>query len=240
MKSLIISTILCIVEAAQQGAITEPQTTSSLSNILDFLYKISMPTIALCNLIFIIMMHWSKRVNDENKDLEERQRRERSLRIDYLKTIVYEHNLPRLYSFFSSLKDELQKAKDKNSNRSDIERAIQDLFKSFRSDFIVILSAAVPELGDSIQDECDFMRDSFVEKLSDEGINLWVENYYNDNIKTVYERGKVKIIHTLFSYDGSEPKISMGVNQKKQSRRDRICDSMISFFTSLKGKDPSD
>ena len=239
MKIIFLGPILCIIEAAQQGVISQAQTASSLSSLLDFLYKISMPLIALCNLIFIIMMHKSKRASDKNKDQEERQRRERSLRIDYLKTIVYEHNLPRLYEFFSSLQDELQKIKDKNSNRSDIESAIQDLFKSFRSDFIVILSAAVPKLGESIQDECDNMRDSFVEKLSDEGINLWVENYYNDNIKSVYERGKVKIINSLFSYDGSEPQIGIGENHKIQTRKARFCDKMITFFTSLKEKESS-
>ena len=240
MKLLLFTAILSLIDVAQQGAFTQSQTASSCSGILDFLYKISMPTIALCNLLFIIMMHRSKRVSDENKEQEERQRRKRELRIDYLKTIVYEQNLPRLYDFFSSLQKELQKLKDRNQNRKEIEKGIQELFKSFRSDFIIILSAAVSKLGDTIQDECDTMRDGFVEKLSDEGINLWVEKYYNDNIKSVFERGKVNIINALFNYDGSEPHISTSENQKKKSCRERVCDYMISLFSSLKEKESSD
>lgn len=240
MKLLLFNAILNLIDVAQQGAITQSQTASSCSGILDFLYKISMPTIALCNLVFIIMMHRSKRVSDENKEQEERQRRKRELRIDYLKTIVYEQNLPRLYDFFSSLQKELQKLKDKDQNRSEIEKGIQELFKSFRSDFIIILSAAVSELGDTIQDECDTMRDGFVEKLSDEGINLWVEKYYNDNIKSVFERGKVNIINALFNYDGSETQIITSENHKKKSYWDRLCDFMISLFSSLKENESSD
>lgn len=237
MRLLFFCAILCQITATQQGSIPETQTALSWSTALDFLFKISMPAIALFNLLFIINMNRNKRVSDKNKDNEERQRRERSLRIDYLKTIVYEHNLPRLYQFFSSLQEELQKAKEKESDRSEIEGKIQELFKSFRSEFIIILSAAVPKLGETIQDECDSMRDRFVEKLSDEGINLWVEKYYNDNIKSIYDHGKVTIINTLFSYDGSESNtITYDEEHKKQGRIVGICDYMISFFSSLKEK----
>ena len=241
MRLLFFSAILFLFAVVQQGQIPQIETASSSSSILDFLYKISMPSIALFNFIFLVMIHCQKRASDKNKDLEARQSRERDLRIDYLKTIVYERNLPKLYDFFSKLQTELLKVKEQDSDRTEIEKNIQNLFKSFRSDFIIVLSAAVQKLGDIVQKECDTMRDSIVEKLSDEGINLWVEKYYNDNIKSVYERGKANIINVLFSYDGSiEPNISIETPSKKHSIMIRICDSIISSFSSLKEKISSD
>ena len=94
MRLLFFSAILFLFAVVQQGQIPQIETASSSSSILDFLYKISMPSIALFNFIFLVMIHCQKRASDKNKDLEARQSRERDLRIDYLKTIVYERNLP--------------------------------------------------------------------------------------------------------------------------------------------------
>lgn len=46
------------------------------------------------------------------------------------------------------------------------------------------------------------MRDSLINNIADEGINLWVEHYYNDKIKMVVDSGKVKMIKALFDYNG--------------------------------------
>jgi len=38
--------------------------------------------------------------------------------------------------------------------------------------------------------------------MADPGINLWIANYFNDKIKSVYEEGKMKMLNALFNYNG--------------------------------------
>lgn len=171
-------------------------TNASINNIIDILYKIAMIVIAIANFIYI----WTLNIFREKKDGKHRIF---ARKMDYLKTIIYEPNLKYLYEFYSDIELELQKLKDKKANKTNIEAEIQKIFKKFRSNFIIILNAAVPELGSKIQNICDTMRDTLLENLSDPGINLWVDRYYNDKIKSVFEREKGNIISTLFSYDGT-------------------------------------
>lgn len=168
----------------------------SFNNIIDVLYKIAMIVIAIANFIYA----WKLNIFRKKEDGKHRMF---ARKMDYLKTIIYEPNLKYLYEFYSDIESELQKLKDKNANKNEIEAEIQKIFKKFRSNFIVILNAAVPELGGNIQAICDTMRDTLIANLSDQGINLWVERYFNDKIKAVFEKEKVNIISALFSYDGT-------------------------------------
>ena len=49
---------------------------------------------------------------------------------------------------------------------------------------------------------CDHCRDTLIENIADEGVNLWAENQYNDKIKSVVEGDKKKMISLLFGYKG--------------------------------------
>lgn len=171
-------------------------TNISFNSIIDILYKIAMIVIAIANFIYA----WKLNIFREKKD---GRHRISARKMDYLKTIIYEPNLKYLYEFYFDIESELQKLKDRNANKADVEAEIQRIFKKFRSNFIVILNAAVPELGYKVQNICDTMRDSLLENLSDPGINLWVDRYYNDKIKSVFEKEKANIISALFSYDGT-------------------------------------
>ena len=128
-----------------------------------------------------------------------------------LKTIVLIPNLKKMYKFLDKLWTELEKLKlgsdvDKNVDKEnavkqEIEPTIQALFASFRSDFIIVLNATAPSLGKHISDT---MRDTILSNMADPGINLWVTKYFNDKIKSVYEKGKMDMVNTLFNYDGEE------------------------------------
>ncbi len=162
-------------------------TNVSFNSMIDIMYKIAMIVIAVANFIYV----WKLNIFREKKD---GRHRIFARKMDYLKTIIYEPNLKYLYEFYSDIELVLQKLKNQNANKTDIEAEIQKIFKKFRSNFIVILNAAVQELGSKIQNVCDTMRDTLLENLSDPGINLWVDRYYNDKIKSVFEREKANII----------------------------------------------
>lgn len=175
---------------------------NSFNNVIDICYKISMIIIALFNFFYAYKLNMFKRKKDEEKERNEKTQKEKERKISLLKGLVLDHNLKYLYIFFMNIENDLSRLKMKETDKKQIEQQIQIRFKELGENFIISLSAAVPHLGKSIQDYSDEMRDSLINNIADEGINLWVEHYYNDKIKMVVDSGKVKIIKALFDYNG--------------------------------------
>ena len=177
----------------------------TFSGIVDIAYKLSMVAIAAFNILYVIKLNKA-----QNQDKEAQRESER--RMDLLKTIVLIPNLRKMYGFLDKLWAELEKLKlekeeDKNADKEnavkkEIEPAIQALFASFRSDFIIVLNATTPALGEKVKEISDAMRDTILSNMADEGVNLWVLKYFNDKIKSVYEKGKMDMVNALFNYNG--------------------------------------
>lgn len=190
---------------AVQTAATEASLT--FGGIIDVAYKISMVAIAVFNIFYVIKLN---RLQSQDKEAQRKAER----RIDLLKTIVLIPNLRKMYSFLDKLWQQLERLKlegenDKNTDKENavkqnIEPEIQKLFASLRSDFIIALNATAPSLGKKVERISDNMRDKLLENMSDLGINLWVTNYFNDRIKTVFENGKKEMVNVLFNYEGKE------------------------------------
>lgn len=176
-------------------------------NIIDMGYKIGTIIIAIINLIYIIKIN-----NFRKKSSKIQQKKEQ--KIDLFKTIVISPNLNKMYKFFDDLWSELKKLKledcpDKNMEnikkvKGEIEPKVQILFTCFRSEFIIIIDAIAPSLGQKIENISDEMRDKIIENMGDEGINLWVDKYFNDRIKKIYDDGRKKMVNALFEYNGDE------------------------------------
>ncbi|MBR5630408.1 MAG: hypothetical protein IKW82_02060 [Bacteroidales bacterium] len=177
----------------------------TFSGVVDVAYKLAMVAIAAFNIVYVIMLNKS-----QNQDKEAHRKSER--RMDLLKTIVLIPNLKKMYKFLDKLWTELEKlkleseaeknAEKENTVKQEIEPKIQALFASFRSDFIIVLNATAPSLGDKVEKISDTMRDTLLSNMADPGINLWVTKYFNDKIKSVFEKGKMDLVNVLFNYDG--------------------------------------
>lgn len=191
-----------IVDVNKRVAETGCSLGQILGSFIDYAYKIAMVFIAIVNYIYVRRLNQEKDTKEQNKEQEERLKQKKAQRIEYLKTLVYDENLPKLYDFFVNLEAETVKLKSENADKKLIEKNLQGIFKDLRSKFIIVLSAAVPDLGNQIQDIADNLHDQLVSNMSDEGINIWVERYYNDLVKKVYEKGKIDMISALFNYDG--------------------------------------
>lgn len=188
-----------IAQSAQAGS------SVTFSGVVDIAYKLAMVAIAAFNIVYVIMLNKA-----QNQDKEVQRKSER--RMDLLKTIVLIPNLKKMYGFLDKLWAELEKLKlesetDKNTAKEDavkkaIEPMIQTLFASFRSDFIIVLNATAPSLGEKVEQISDAMRDTLLSNMADEGVNLWVPKYFNDKIKSVYEQGKMDMVNALFNYNG--------------------------------------
>lgn len=190
------------VQVAQTAQSVAPVT---FSGFVDIAYKLSMVAIAAFNILYVIKLNKA-----QNQDKEVQRESER--RMDLLKTIVLVPNLTKMYSFLDQLWTELEKLKlekevDKNADKenavkNEIEPTIQALFASFRSDFIIVLNATTPALGKKVNDISDAMRDTILSNMGDEGVNLWVLKYFNDKMKSVFEKGKMDMVNALFNYNG--------------------------------------
>lgn len=202
--------LLQAITVADTSVVTEAAKTASsfsFSGFVDIAYKLSMVAIAVFNIFYVIKLN-----KTQNQDKEAQRKSER--RMDLLKTIVLIPNLKKMYKFLDKLWIELEKLKlegveektsDKeNAVKQEIEPAIQALFATFRSDFIIALNATVPSLGKKVETISDTMRDSILSNMADEGVNLWVAKYFNDKIKSVYEKGKMDMVSALFNYNGEE------------------------------------
>ncbi len=180
---------------------------SAFSTIIDVAYKIAMVLVASFNIFYVIRLN-----KLQNQDKETQRKSE--LRMDLLKTLVYAPNLNKMYVFLDNLwteliklrlEDEEQKSSEKEEMvKKNIEPKIQSLFTSFRSDFIIILNATAPSLGKKVETICDDMRDAILANMADPGINLWVNDYFTDRIKVIFEKGKMDMVSALFNYEGKE------------------------------------
>ncbi len=179
----------------------------TFGSVVDIAYKLAMVAIAAFNILYVIKLNKS-----QNQDKEAQRKSERKMEL--LKTIVLIPNLKKMYRFLDKLWAELEKLKlereaEKNADKEDavkqeIEPIIQSLFATFRSDFIIVLNATAPSLGKRVEQISDTMRDTILSNMADEGVNLWVMKYFNDKIKTVYEKGKMDMVNELFNYEGKE------------------------------------
>lgn len=194
-----------VADTAQMAQTTQTVAPATFSGIVDIAYKLSMVAIAAFNILYVIKLNKA-----QNQDKEAQRKSER--RMDLLKTIVLIPNLKKMYGFLDKLWAELEKLKlekeaDKNADKEnavkkEIEPVIQALFASFRSNFIIVLNATTPVLGEKVKEISDTMRDTILSNMADEGVNLWVLKYFNDKIKSVFEKGKMDMVNALFNYNG--------------------------------------
>lgn len=166
-----------------------------LAIVLDWFCKIATVVIAAFNIIYAVKLDLFKNKKDSEKE-------ERARRMNLLKTIVFDNTLSELYVFFEKLKDTLERLRASNVDKKEVETELQSLFYMFGDSFTIYLKAADCILGQKLGDLTDQLRDSLVEKIGDEGINLYVEHVFNDSIKAPYDEYRRQVIALLFGYRG--------------------------------------
>lgn len=167
----------------------------SFNFLLDIFYKFATVAIALFNIGFAIYIY-------KTKDKKEDDNKEADRKISLLKTLILDYNLKYVYAFFEELEFCLSKLKNPEEEKKGIEQQIQILFKGLNEKFIYFLSAVDNNLYQKILDESDNFRDLLVANIGDEGVNIYVENKYNELIDKPYKEFKKNIIQDLFGYTG--------------------------------------
>lgn len=165
---------------------------------LDNICKIATVFIAVANILWIIYVFFQNKKSTDDRD-------ERSRKLGLLKTLVLDCSMPLLYKFFSDVKVEVEKLRERNLNddaKKRINASIIELEQKFENDFLDVLLAINNSLYEDMKTQADNMVDQFTDAIFDPGINLYVEDKFNDKIASKLVETKRMMIKTLFSYKG--------------------------------------
>lgn len=165
---------------------------------LDNICKIATVFIAVANILWIVYVFFQNKKTTDDRD-------ERSRKIGLLKTLVLDCSMLHLYKFFSDVKAEGEKLREKDLNdaaKKRINATIIDLEQKFENDFLDVLLAINDSLYEKMKMQADGMVDQFTNAIFDPGINLYVEEKFNDKIASKLVETKRMMIKTLFSYKG--------------------------------------
>ena len=165
---------------------------------LDNSCKMATVLIALANILWIIYVFFQNRKNTDEKD-------ERLRKLSLLKTLVLDYNMKAFYDYFADV-DAITSGLKQNNLPDDqkiaINNAIIECERQFEDDFLDVLLAINGKLYTQLQTLADGMVDQFTNSIFDPGINLYVEDKFNDLIKTKQIEAKREMIKALFSYKG--------------------------------------
>lgn len=165
---------------------------------LDNICKIATVFIAVANILWIIYVFFQNKKSTDDRD-------ERSRKLGLLKTLVLDCSMPLLYKFFSDVKVEVEKLRERNLTddaKKRINASIIELEQKFENDFLDVLLAINNSLYENMKTQADNMVDQFTDAIFDPGINLYVEDKFNDKIASKLVETKRMMIKTLFSYKG--------------------------------------
>lgn len=166
--------------------------------IIDLLTKIATIVIAVAGtyLSFYIFNHNKKRSAID---------REKDRNIQSFKSLILDHNLKFLYSFFESISGVLEEFKAPNLSdeaKSAISERVSDQFRFVRYKFVDILLAVDENLYNTILSKMDDFQQHLAESAFDNGINLSHAPKYEEIVTFKEVEFKTEIIKTLFLYKG--------------------------------------
>lgn len=165
------------------------------SGLTELLFNIVTLIIAIASLILSIIVFKKKREDNEHHNNSSRK-------LELMKTLILEHNMPKFYEIFQHLEYCLNQLRNRDCNKQEIENELQPIFRNLNELFILPFYAVDKNLYNkmlSISDEC---RDKIVEGIGDEGINLYVEDKYKEKIQDNLVNAKNKIIHIIYNFQG--------------------------------------
>ncbi len=166
--------------------------------IMECIFTFATLLIAVVNLYFVYHFHKKNKESDEDRE-------EKNRRINLLKTLVLDYNMIYLYEFFDNCDNKCRGLKIKGLNDSQkklINDSLISFERKFENQFLSLLIGINDELYLSIKDLIDNMIDNFTNSIFDPGINLYVEEKYNDIIYNSIISTKKDVISVLFNYKG--------------------------------------
>ena len=136
-----------------------------------------------------------------NKD-EEKESKNR--KTDSLKTIILEHNLKKLFSFYELTMNLMQPLIEKvhsDEDKQNINNNLQNNLTQLRLEFTDLFLAVDKELYNSIKDSTDLLIDDLTNKMFDEGINLNHKPKFDEEITSSISKSKTETVRHLYEFN---------------------------------------
>lgn len=165
---------------------------------LDVTFKSAMIIVAGTNVYFA---HKFFNFKNQKEDVD----KEKDRKINWLKTLILDHNLKNYYSFFDDLELELNKLKILNLTNSDkqkIDENNAELFVTIRRKFIDILLVVDKKIYNKIQSLFDKLQEELTETIFNQGINLNHQPKFDEEIMSKISSTKTDVIKEIFNYRG--------------------------------------
>jgi hypothetical protein len=165
---------------------------------LDVTFKFAMIIVAGTNVYFA-----HKFFNFKNK--KDDADKEKDRKINWLKTLILDHNLKHYYLFFDDLEKELDKLKVLNLSVLDKQTIDENnaiLFISIRRRFIDILLVVDKKIYTKVQNLFDKLQEELTDTIFNQGINLTHLPKFDDEIMSRISSTKTDVIKEIFNYRG--------------------------------------
>lgn len=166
---------------------------------LDEISKVASVVIAVANLALAYYVFF---YNKSQGKIE----KQKTNNVEWLKALVLNENLKKLYEFFDDLNTVSLKYKvpgQSMEDRSIIDGEIESRVEEFRQGFIELLLAINEKLYDDVLDKVDTLYSEMSLAASDEGKNLHHTPLFQEEFTTKINNCKTDVIRVLFNYDGA-------------------------------------
>ncbi|WP_446811559.1 hypothetical protein ACH50O_08340 [Methylomonas sp. 2BW1-5-20] len=171
---------------------------SCIIQYLDVLSKLAIVLIAVINFVFAVFVFFKKNHID-------RLEKESDRKINWLKSLILDHNLDHFYEFFDRLDAELAKLKvpgiDETA-KQEINDSVSEVFIYFRRNLIDMFLAVDIELYNFFIASSDSLQDHITESIFDAGINLSHTAKFDEVLNNKVMETKTNLIKRLFEYRG--------------------------------------
>lgn len=167
------------------------------SSSLDDLDKISNIIIALLTFSFGVYIFWFSNKKDNDKSKKEGVK-------NSLKSIILDHNLQHLFSFYDKISDTcaiLLKSNLTDEQKSKLNEDLQNVLEELRLKFTDLLSVVDTELYEATIKISDKLLDDITNAMFDENINLNEKSVYSSEIITKISISKADTIKILFDFN---------------------------------------
>ncbi len=163
--------------------------------VSEWIFNIATLIIAIAGLIISIIVFSKERKDSNNQS-------EASRKLELMKTLILDHNMPHFYSIFERLLKSVERLKERTCDKAEVEEDIQSILRNLNETVILSFIAIDQSLYESLIIESDNCRDNLVNSLSDEGLNLYVESKYKQHVLDHINNAKKHIISKIYNYRG--------------------------------------
>lgn len=172
-------------------------TSTTNSFTLDNFDKVANIIIAVFTLLFSIYIYYITNKKEKEKNSKDRK-------TNSLKTIILEHNLKNLFSFYENVINIMQPISERNHSddeKEDVNDNLQNTLKQLRLEFTDLFLAVDKKLYDCIKDSTDLLIDDLTNKMFDDGINLSHKPKFEEEITANISKSKTETVKYLYEFN---------------------------------------